>query len=100
MLSTLTFNKDVMSKSARNGFNDHFTVIFTDYLVVHGIPFRDAHGIIGRLVLYCIDKNCALDDLSLDEFKQFSPAFEQDIYVIPFCARRSFMVSTSKVIPV
>ncbi|MBO4421522.1 MAG: argininosuccinate lyase [Lachnospiraceae bacterium] len=78
MLSTLTFNKDVMAKSARNGFTNATDA--ADYLVVHGIPFRDAHGIIGRLVLYCIDKNCALDDLSLDEFKQFSPAFEQDIY--------------------
>ena len=78
MLSTLTFNKDVMAKSARNGFTNATDA--ADYLVVHGIPFRDAHGIIGRLVLYCIDKNCALDDLSLDEFKQFSPAFEQDVY--------------------
>ena len=78
MLSTLTFNKDVMAKSARNGFTNATDA--ADYLVVHGIPFRDAHGIIGRLVLYCIDKNCALDDLSLDEFKQFSPAFEHDIY--------------------
>ncbi|MCR4993615.1 MAG: argininosuccinate lyase [Lachnospiraceae bacterium] len=78
MLSTLTFNKDVMAKSARNGFTNATDA--ADYLVLHGIPFRDAHGIIGRLVLYCIDKNCALDDLSLDEFKQFSPAFEQDIY--------------------
>ena len=67
-----------MAKSARNGFTNATDA--ADYLVVHGIPFRDAHGIIGRLVLYCIDKNCALDDLSLDEFKQFSPAFEQDIY--------------------
>ena len=78
MLSTLTFNKEVMAQSARNGFTNATDA--ADYLVVHGIPFRDAHGIIGRLVLYCIDKNCALDDLSLDEFKQFSPAFEQDIY--------------------
>ena len=78
MLSTLTFNKEVMAQSARNGFTNATDA--ADYLVVHGIPFRDAHSIIGRLVLYCIDKNCALDDLSLDEFKQFSPAFEQDIY--------------------
>ncbi|MCR4624516.1 MAG: argininosuccinate lyase [Lachnospiraceae bacterium] len=78
MLSTLTFNKEVMAQSAKNGFTNATDA--ADYLVVHGIPFRDAHGIIGRLVLYCIDKKCALDDLSLDEFKQFSPAFEQDIY--------------------
>ncbi|MBR4146020.1 MAG: argininosuccinate lyase [Lachnospiraceae bacterium] len=78
MLSTLTFNKEVMAQSAKNGFTNATDA--ADYLVVHGIPFRDAHGIIGRLVLYCIDKKCALDDLTLDEFKQFSPAFEQDIY--------------------
>ena len=78
MLSTLTFNKDVMAQSAKNGFTNATDA--ADYLVVHGIPFRDAHGIIGRLVLYCIDKKCALDDLTLNEFKQFSPAFEQDIY--------------------
>ena len=78
MLSTLTFNKEVMAQSAKNGFTNATDA--ADYLVVHGIPFRDAHGIIGRLVLYCIDKKCALDNLTLDEFKQFSPAFEQDIY--------------------
>lgn len=78
MLSTLTFNKEVMAQSAKNGFTNATDA--ADYLVVQGIPFRDAHGIIGRLVLYCIDKKCALDDLTLDEFKQFSPAFEQDIY--------------------
>ena len=78
MLSTLTFNKEVMAQSAKNGFTNATDA--ADYLVVHGIPFRDAHGIIGRLVLYCIDKKCALDDLTLDEFKQFSPTFDQDIY--------------------
>ena len=45
-----------------------------------GVPFRDAHGVSGRLVLKCIDKNCALDDLSLEEFKEESEAFEEDIY--------------------
>jgi argininosuccinate lyase len=78
MLSTLTFNKDVMAQSARNGFTNATDA--ADYLVVHGIPFRDAHGIIGQLVLYCIDKKCALDDLSIEEFKKFSPVFEKDIY--------------------
>jgi argininosuccinate lyase len=51
-----------------------------DYLVNHGVPFRDAHGIIGQLVLYCIDKNKAIDELSLDELKAISPVFEEDIY--------------------
>ena len=47
----------------------------------HGVPFRDAHGIVGQLVLYCIDKGIALDDMSLEEFKAINPVFEQDIYL-------------------
>jgi len=78
MLETLTFNKEIMAQSAKNGFTNATDA--ADYLVNHGIPFRDAHGIIGRLVLYCIDKKCALDDLSVEEFKSFSPVFESDIY--------------------
>ena len=45
-----------------------------------GVAFRDAHGIVGKIVLYCIDKKCGIDDLTLDELKQFSPAFDQDVY--------------------
>ena len=45
----------------------------TDYLVSKGIPFRDCHEIIGRMVLYCINKGIALDELTMDEFKSFSP---------------------------
>ena len=78
MLSTIHFNKDVMAQSAKNGFTNATDA--ADYLVTHGIPFRDAHGIIGRLVLYCIDKKCALDDLTVEEFKSFCPAFEEDVY--------------------
>ena len=51
-----------------------------DYLVNHGVPFRDAHGIVGQLVLLCIDKQIPLDDLSLEEYKKISPVFEEDIY--------------------
>lgn len=78
MLSTMRFNKDVMRKSANNGFTNATDA--ADYLVNHGIPFRDAHGIIGQIVLYCIDKNIAIDDMSLEELHQFSPVFEEDIY--------------------
>ena len=46
----------------------------------HGVPFRDAHGIIGQLVLYCIDKNISLGEMTLDEYKAISPVFEEDIY--------------------
>jgi argininosuccinate lyase len=78
MLSTLRFNKDVMYKSANKGFTNATDA--ADYLVNHGIPFRDAHGIIGQIVLYCIDKNIAIDEMSLEELKKFSDVFEEDIY--------------------
>lgn len=78
MLSTMRFRNDVMAASAKNGFTNATDA--ADYLVNHGVAFRDAHGIIGELVLYCIDKNCSLDDLSIDEFKKISPVFENDIY--------------------
>ena len=78
MLRTMKFNKTRMENSAKNGFTNATDA--ADYLVNHGVPFRDAHGIVGRLVLYCIDKNIALDDMSLEEFKAISPVFEEDIY--------------------
>ena len=67
-----------MEKSAKNGFTNATDA--ADYLVNHGVPFRDAHGIVGRLVLYCIDKGISLDDMSLEEYKAISPVFEEDIY--------------------
>ncbi len=78
MLSTLKFNKDIMKTSAMKGFTNATDA--ADYLVNHGVPFRDAHGIIGKLVLYCIEKDKALDELSLDELKSINPVFEQDIF--------------------
>ena len=78
MAATMKFNKDVMEKSAKNGFTNATDA--ADYLVNHGVPFRDAHSIVGRLVLYCIDKNCAIEDLSIEELKAISPVFEADVY--------------------
>ncbi|MFR5601346.1 MAG: argininosuccinate lyase [Lachnospiraceae bacterium] len=78
MLSTMSFRKDVMEASAKNGFTNATDA--ADYLVNHGVPFRDAHGIVGQLVLYCIDKNIALDDMTLEEFRAISPVFDEDIY--------------------
>lgn len=80
MLRTMKFNKTRMENSAKNGFTNATDA--ADYLVNHGVPFRDAHGIVGQLVLYCIDKNMALDDMSLEEFKAISPVFEEDIYEV------------------
>ena len=78
MLETMSFREDIMEKSARHGFTNATDA--ADYLVVKGVPFRDAHGIIGRMVLYCIEKEKSLDDLSLEEFHSFSKAFDKDIY--------------------
>ena len=78
MVSTMRFRKDVMEASAKNGFTNATDA--ADYLVNHGVPFRDAHGIVGRLVLYCLDKGIALDDMTLEEYQAISPVFEADIY--------------------
>jgi argininosuccinate lyase len=78
MLATMKFNKEVMERSAKNGFTNATDA--ADYLVNHGVPFRDAHGIVGQLVLYCIEKNISLDDMSLEEYRKISPVFEEDIY--------------------
>ena len=78
MLRTMRFNKDVMENSAKNGFTNATDA--ADYLVNHGVAFRDAHGIVGQLVLYCIEKDIALDDMTLEEYKAISPVFEEDIY--------------------
>ena len=78
MISSMKFRKDVMEASAKNGFTNATDA--ADYLVNHGVPFRDAHGIVGQLVLLCIDKGIALDDLPLEEYKKISPVFEEDVY--------------------
>ena len=78
MVRTMKFRKDVMEKSAIRGFANATDA--ADYLVGRGVPFRDAHAVIGKLVLYCIDRQCAIEDLSLEELKNFSPVFEEDIY--------------------
>ncbi len=78
MLNTMTFQKDVMEASAKGGFTNATDA--ADYLVKKGVPFRDAHGIVGALVLYCIEKNISLDQMTLEEYKAISPVFEQDVY--------------------
>ena len=78
MIKTMTFHKDRMENSAKNGFTNATDA--ADYLVNHGVPFRDAHGIVGQLVLLCIEKGISLDELSLEEYQEISPAFAEDIY--------------------
>ncbi|MDY3716159.1 MAG: argininosuccinate lyase [Blautia sp.] len=78
MIATISFNKENMEKSAKNGFTNATDA--ADYLVNNGVPFRDAHGIVGRLVLYCIGKNISLDEMTLEEYQSISPVFKEDIY--------------------
>ncbi|EOS80096.1 argininosuccinate lyase [Dorea sp. 5-2] len=78
MLRTMNFRKDRMEDSAKHGFTNATDA--ADYLVNHGVPFRDAHGIVGQLVLLCIERKVALDDLPLAEYQKISPVFEEDIY--------------------
>lgn len=78
MLQSIQFNKEVMDKSARMGFTNATDA--ADYLVNRGVPFRDAHGIVGRLVLACIEKGISMDELSLEDYQKESPVFNEDIY--------------------
>lgn len=78
MVDTMTFNKDNMRQAARKGFMNATDA--ADWLVKQGVPFRDAHAIIGQLVLYCINNDKNLDDLTLDEYKAVSNVFTEDIY--------------------
>lgn len=78
MLGTMKFRKDRMAESAMNGFTNATDA--ADYLVGKGVPFRDAHGIVGQLVLYCIEKDTSIEKLSLEELQSISDKFQEDIY--------------------
>ncbi|MGN0346272.1 MAG: argininosuccinate lyase [Lachnospiraceae bacterium] len=78
MVATMKFHKDTMAKSAMNGFTNATDA--ADYLVKHGMPFRDAHGVIGQLVLACIEKQKSIDEMTLEELKEISDVFEADVY--------------------
>jgi len=78
MISTMFVNKDSMRNAAKGGFMNATDA--ADWLVKQGVAFRDAHEILGKLVLYCINENKALDDLTLDEYRAISPVFNEEIY--------------------
>ncbi|MGN0164930.1 MAG: argininosuccinate lyase [Lachnospiraceae bacterium] len=78
MLKSITFNKEKMYTSATGGYTNATDA--ADYLVNKGMPFRDAHRVIGEITVYCIQKKCAIDELSIEEFKKFSEMFDEDIY--------------------
>lgn len=78
MMKTMTIRKDNMEKAALGGFTN--ATDLADYLVKKGLPFRETHAISGKLVHYCIENGISLLDVSLDKLKEFSPAFEEDVY--------------------
>ena len=78
MIDTMTFHKENMENSAKNGFTNATDA--ADYLVGHGVAFRDAHGIVGQLVLTCEEKGISLDELKLEDYQNISPVFQEDIY--------------------
>ncbi len=78
MLATMTVKKDKMLQGSKGGFTNATDA--ADYLVKKGLPFREAHAVVGRMVFYAIEHNKALDDLTMDEFKEFSDIIENDIY--------------------
>lgn len=78
MLSTMKLKKDNMLQGAKGGFTNATDV--ADYLVKKGLPFRDAHAVVGKMVAYCLDKDTVIDALTMDEFKSFSDIFTDDVY--------------------
>lgn len=78
MIATMTVKKDNMLKGAKGGFTNATDV--ADYLVKKGMPFREAHGVVGRMVYHAVTENKNLDDFTIDEFKAFSDIIEGDIY--------------------
>ncbi len=78
MIATMSFNKDIMRDSAAKGFTNATDA--ADYLVKKGVPFRDAHGIIGRIVIYCDENTKSIEELTVDELRTFSDVFDEDVY--------------------
>ena len=80
MISTMKVNKDEMVQATKQDFSN--ATELADYLSSKGMPFREAHEVVGKLVLQCVQKNCYLSDLSMEDFKQSSSLFEEDIYEV------------------
>ena len=78
MIATMKINKETMEKGAKGGFTN--ATDLADYLVKKGMPFREAHSVVGKMVFYCVENSRNLEDLSLDMMKEFSEIIEDDIY--------------------
>ena len=80
LLQNLKFNTEKMREATASGFMT--ATDLADYLVLKDVPFREAHGIVGRIVGHCLDKGCELMDLTVQEMQEFSPAIEKDVYEV------------------
>lgn len=80
MIATMKVNKERMRQAVRQDFSNATDI--ADFLVNKGLPFRQAHEVIGKTVLYCIQRGVYLLDLTLEEFQQFSPLFDESIYQV------------------
>jgi argininosuccinate lyase len=78
MVPAITCNAQRMREAALQGFAT--ATDLADYLVRRGMPFRDAHEVVGRSVAYCVEKGRDLAELSLDELRGFSAIIEQDVF--------------------
>lgn len=88
MLRTMKVNRGRMAHGAKGGFTN--ATDLADYLAKKAVPFREAHEIVGKIVLYCSKRNCGLEDLSLEEFQEFSEVFSVDLFEsigIEYCVR-------------
>lgn len=80
MIKSMKVKKQQMEKATKNDFSN--ATELADYLSGKGVPFREAHEIVGKLVLTCVQKGCFLGDLPLEEYKDVNPLFEDDIYTV------------------
>ncbi len=80
LLDNLTFNTAAMAEATQAGFMT--ATDLADYLVLKDVPFREAHGIVGRVVVYCLEKGCELENLTIDELIQFSKAIDKDVFEV------------------
>lgn len=87
MIATMSIRKENMAKAARGGFTNATDV--ADYLAKKGVPFREAHEIVGKAVFYCLQQGKALEELTMAEYQELSPVFDQDVYAaigVEYCA--------------
>ena len=80
LLGNLTFNTKNMAEATQSGFMT--ATDLADYLVLKNVPFREAHGIVGRVVVYCLEKGCELESLTVEELTRFSEVIDKDVFEV------------------